>query len=198
MITNDTVNKVETDDSFESLSLQYMDMLYSTALRMTKNTEEAEDLVQDTYFRAFKFFNKFEKGTNFKAWIFRILTNTFINKYRKKVRTPRQVEFEKVAFFIEDDEPSIEHKQVNIYTEKKYEELFDDHINRALERLSEDFREIILLADVEGLSYKEIATRAKIPIGTVMSRLFRGRRMLQKSLQRYAKREGYVHDPIFV
>jgi len=179
---------------FEQLALQYMDMLYSTALRMTKNTAEAEDLVQDTYLRAFRFFDKFEPGTNFKAWIFRIMTNTFINKYRKKIRTPQKVELEKVSFFIEDRNlnKSIESLTHNAYEDEKTHEIFDDQINRALNRLSDDFRQIILLADVEGLSYKEISEKVDIPIGTVMSRLFRGRRMLQKSLQRYARREGYV------
>jgi RNA polymerase sigma-70 factor (ECF subfamily) len=189
----------EKTEKFEELSLQYMDMLYSTALKMTRNIEEAEDLVQDTYMRAYRFFDKFEQGTNFKAWIFRILTNTFINNYRKKTRTPRQVELDKVSFFLEDEDESFqEPEELNAYEEETYGELFDDDINHALERLSEEFRQIIILADVEGLSYKEIAEKADIPIGTVMSRLFRGRRMLQRSLFHYARKQGYVSDPSLI
>ena len=193
------ISTKEKTESFEKLSLQYMDMLYSTALKMTRNIEEAEDLVQDTYLRAYRFFDKFEQGTNFKAWIFRILTNTFINNYRKKARTPRPVELDKVSFFLEDeDEPFQEPEGLNAYEEEAYGELFDDEINHALDRLSAEFRQIIILADVEGLSYKEIAEKADIPIGTVMSRLFRGRRMLQRSLFHYARRQGYVGDPSLI
>ena len=172
-----------------------MDSLYSTALRMTRNTAEAEDLVQDTYLRAFRFFDKFEEGTNFKAWVFKILTNTFINKYRKKARTPQQVQFEKVEFGIENQEEFQESKQWSGFDQTNYDELFDDDIKGALAQLSNDFRMVILLADVEGFSYKEIADIINRPIGTVMSRLFRGRKMLQKILEKYAKREGYIKDP---
>jgi len=194
MVTDENVYSLECKKIFEELSLQYMDLLYSTALRMTKNTEEAEDLVQDSYLRAYRFFHKFEQGTNFKAWIFRILTNTFINRYRKKLRTPKKVELDKVSFFIEDEEAIRDLDINNGSDDPSYDELFDDDINRALNKLSDDFRQIILLADVEGLSYKEIAKKANIPIGTVMSRLFRGRRMLQKKLFKYALKEGYVHS----
>ncbi|OGC01399.1 hypothetical protein A2V82_12790 [candidate division KSB1 bacterium RBG_16_48_16] len=194
MVTDENVYSLECKKIFEELSLQYMDLLYSTALRMTKNTEEAEDLVQDSYLRAYRFFHKFEQGTNFKAWIFRILTNTFINRYRKKLRTPKKVELDKVSFFIEDEEAIRDLDINNGSDDPSYGELFDDDINRALNKLSDDFRQIILLADVEGLSYKEIAKKANIPIGTVMSRLFRGRRMLQKKLFKYALKEGYVHS----
>ena len=175
---------------FEKVAFEYMDSLYSTALRMTRNTAEAEDLVQDTYLRAFKFFDKFEKGTNFKAWIFRILTNSFINKYRKKARTPQQVQFEKLEFAIKgDDTETDEMQNSQTYDETRYEAMFDDDIQAGLAKLSEDFRIVILLADVENFSYKEIAKMIDRPIGTVMSRLFRGRRMLQKSLKEYAKKK---------
>ena len=180
---------------FEKVAFEYMDSLYSTALRMTRNTAEAEDLVQDTYLRAFKFFDKFEKGTNFKAWIFRILTNSFINKYRKKARTPQQVQFEKLEFAIKgDDTETDEMQNSQTYDETRYEAMFDDDIQAGLAKLSEDFRIVILLADVENFSYKEIAKMIDRPIGTVMSRLFRGRRMLQKSLKEYAKKEGYIKE----
>ncbi len=180
---------------FEDVSLQYMDLLYSSALRLTKNSAEAEDLVQDTYLRAYRFFEKFQEGTNFKAWIFRIMTNTFINRYRKKSRSPQQVELEKVSFFIEDEGPGYESITNNVFEQDTYRELFDDEINGALDRLSDNFREIIVLADVEGLTYKEIAEKAEIPLGTVMSRLFRARRMLQKNLYGVGKERGYINEP---
>lgn len=176
---------------FEGIAFEYMDSLYSTALRLTRNTEEAEDLIQDTYLRAYRFFDKFQQGTNFKAWIFKILTNTFINKYRKKVRTPQQVQLEKVEFGLESSAPK-EGTDWDGYDENNYAELFDDDIKSALSQLSEDFRMVILLADVENFSYKEIATIIDRPIGTVMSRLFRGRKMLQKVLEQYATDEGYI------
>lgn len=180
---------------FEEIALVHMDALYSTALRMTRNAEEAEDLVQDTYLRAYRFFDKFKQGTNFRAWIFKILTNTFINNYRKKTRSPQQVDLEKVSFGLESEE---EYKGpaewVPQYDENTFHDMFDDDIQYALDKLSDEFRMIILLADIQGLSYKEISKIADIPIGTVMSRLFRGRRMLQRSLGRYAKREGYIQE----
>jgi len=179
---------------FEAIAFQYMDSLYSTALRFTRNTEEAEDLVQDTYLRAFRFFDKFQQGTNFKAWIFKILTNTFINKYRKKIRTPQQVQLDKVAYGLENEDADDKVGDWAGYDESKYEELFDDDITAALSQLSDDFRMVVLLADIEGFSYKEIAQIIGRPSGTVMSRLFRGRRMLQRILDKYARREGYVRQ----
>ena len=186
MITN------EQKKRFEEIAFEYMDSLYSTALRMTRNTAEAEDLVQDTYLRAFRFFGKFEEGTNFKAWIFKILTNTFINKYRKKIRTPQQVQLDKVEFGLESEDEQKAIKEWDGFDETNYEELFDDDIKAALAQLSDEFRMVILLADVEGFAYKEIADIIDRPIGTVMSRLFRGRRMLQKVLEKYARNEGYI------
>lgn len=187
---------VKKTQDFEAIAFQYMDSLYSTALRFTRNTEEAEDLVQDTYLRAFRFFDKFQEGTNFKAWIFKILTNTFINKYRKKARTPQQVQLDKVAYGLENDEPVESVGEWHGFDESKYEELFDDDITAALSQLSEEFRMVVLLADIEGFSYKEIAEIIGRPSGTVMSRLFRGRRMLQRILEKYARREGYISQSV--
>ena len=186
------MNEEEKKQKFEEIAFEHMNSLYSTALRLSRNTEEAEDLVQDTFLRAYRFFDKFELGTNFKAWIFKIMTNTFINKYRKKVRTPQQVELDKVAFGLENEEENDIKAEWTGYDESKYEELFDDDIKSALSQLSEEFRIVVLLADIEGFSYKEIAEIIDRPNGTVMSRLFRGRKMLQKILEKYAKREGYI------
>jgi len=186
----------QAKSGFEDIAFQYMDSLYSTALRFTRNTEEAEDLVQDTYLRAYRFFDKFQTGTNFKAWIFKILTNTFINKYRKKARTPQQVQLDKVAYGLENEESPERVAEWSGYDEEKYQELFDDDITVALSQLSEEFRMVVLLADIEGFSYKEIAEIIGRPSGTVMSRLFRGRRMLQRILEKYARREGYIKQSV--
>lgn len=181
--------------AFEKLAFEHMDALYSTALRMTRNELDAEDLVQDVYLRAFRFFDKFEQGTNFKAWIFKILTNSFINRYRQRVREPRKVDFEKVEFFYGDESKSRDEKFETHYDEKLYRELFEDDIRDALDKLSYDFRTVVVLCDVEGFSYKEIADIIGKPIGTVMSRLSRARQQLQKHLAEFAKREGYIKKP---
>jgi len=177
---------------FEALAFPHLDSLYSTALRMTRHPLDAEDLVQDVYLRAYRFFDKFEEGTNFKAWIFKILTNTFINRYRKKVREPQQTEFERVEYFYTQADKERDEKYETRYDEKRYVDLFDDEVNAALARLSYDFRAVVILCDIEGFSYKEIAKIIKTPIGTVMSRLSRARQQLQNDLRGYAQREGLV------
>lgn len=185
----------ERRKKFEALAFPHMDALYSTALRMTRNALDAEDLVQDVYLRAYRFFDKFEQGTNFKAWIFKILTNTFINRYRQKVREPQHTEFEKVEYFYAEAEKERDDKYETRYDEKRYADLFGDEINTALNKLSYDFRAVVILCDIEGFSYKEIAAIIDTPIGTVMSRLSRARQQLQKYLREYAQREGFVKNP---
>src|SRR5574341_846166 len=188
-------NKLSSEEqrqTFETLAFPHMDALYSTALRMTRNQLDAEDLVQDVSLRAYRFFEKFEEGTNFKAWIFKILTNTFINRYRKKIREPQQVEFERVEYFYTERPKERDDKYETRYDEAQYADLFDDEINAALRKLSYDFRAVVILCDIEGFSYKEIAAIIGTPIGTVMSRLSRARQQLQKHLRDYAQREGFV------
>ena len=180
---------------FEKIALPYMDAVYNTALRLTRNMLDAEDLVQDVYLRAFRFFDKFQEGTNFKAWIFKILTNTYINRYRQKVREPRQVEFEKIEYAYGEDPKTRDEKYETRFDENLYRELFEDDIRDALDKLSYEFRAVILLCDIEGFSYKEIAKIIGTPIGTVMSRLSRARQHLQKQLAEFAKREGYIKKP---
>lgn len=175
---------------FEALAYPYMDALYRTALRLTRNPLDAEDLVQEVYLRAFRFLDKFEEGTNFKAWIFRILTNTFINDYRKKARTPQHVEFEEKAEHAATE--SIEVPRERLPHEGEYAALFGDEINAALQTLSEDFRLVLILCDIEAFAYKEIAEILGIPMGTVMSRLSRARGQMQKLLRDYAEREGFI------
>lgn len=177
---------------FEEAAFPHMDALHNMALRLTRHSLESEDLVQETYLRAFRFFDKFEPGTNFKAWIFRILINTFINQYRKKARAPQRVDFEKVEDFYSQPEAERDDKFESAYDEQHYLALFGDEVNAALQRLSYEFRMVVLLCDIEEFSYKEIAAITGVPIGTVMSRLSRARRQLQSYLGNYAHRTGIV------
>lgn len=176
---------------FEALAYPHMDALYRTALRLTRNPLDAEDLVQEVYLRGFRFLEKFEQGTNFKAWIFRILTNTFINEYRKKARTPQHVEFEERTENVASEAAA--EQQFSAPNElRDHTQLFGDEVNAALQTLSEDFRLVIILCDIEEFAYKEIAKILGIPMGTVMSRLSRARTQLQKQLREYAEQEGFI------
>ncbi|MCA9581918.1 MAG: sigma-70 family RNA polymerase sigma factor [Myxococcales bacterium] len=177
---------------FEREALQYMDRLYGMALRMTRNPSEAEDLVQDTFVRAFRFFDRFEPGTNLKAWLFRILTNTFINRYRRRGRE-RDALGGTAAKPIGDGVMSRAAMGAFLDpTAQMDRPLLAQEIERALEELPEDYRMMILLADVEELSYREIAEVVGCPIGTVMSRLHRSRKMLQTKLLHQAVHLGIV------
>jgi len=178
-------------DEFETEALRHLDALYRTALRMTRSEADAEDLVQETYIRAFRFRDQFTLGTNMKAWLFRILTNTFINTYRRKTAQPEVTDLEGIDEFslyrrMADDRaastsPDPEAELLN--------SVVDTEVTDALEALPEKFRTTVLL-DVEGFSYKEIAEMLTIPIGTVMSRLHRGRKFLQKRLYDLARERG--------
>jgi len=180
-------------DPFETQALSYLDALYRTGLRMTRSEAEAEDLVQETYIRAFRFREQFTPGTNLKAWLFRILTNTFINQYRRKAARPETTE-------LDDVDESILYRHMRDVSPGSSSpdpeaELIDStlssEVKEALEALPEKFRTTVLL-DVEGFSYKEIAQMLDIPIGTVMSRLHRGRKFLQKRLYDLARDRGIV------
>ncbi|TLD40372.1 MAG: RNA polymerase sigma-70 factor, ECF subfamily [Candidatus Jettenia ecosi] len=182
---------------FEEIAMRHIDSLYNMALRLILNKEEAEDLVQETYLKAYRFFNTFEKGTNIKAWLFKILRNTFINKYRKTMSMPNE-------FFYEDTESLNNH--VTYDQEKRSEEpsdtleskytdlsnLMEDDVKHAIDSLPLEYRETVLLSDVEELPYKDIAEITNVPIGTIKSRLNRGRKLLQKSLREYAKDRGFI------
>jgi RNA polymerase sigma-70 factor (ECF subfamily) len=181
----------EQRNLFEEIAFEHMNSLYSTALRLTQSQQDSEDLVQDTYLKAFQFFHRFEPGTNFKAWIFKILMNTFINKYHKKMRTPQSVQFEKVEYSIETDSKP-EEIQSLLENKDRFRNSFADEVIVAIEQMPENYRVAVLLCDIESFSYKEIGSMLDIPIGTVMSRISRGRKFLQKALLEYAKREGYV------
>ena len=178
-------------DPFETEALGYIDALYRTALRMTRSEADAEDLVQETYIRALRFRQQFTPGTNLKAWLFRILTNTFINAYRKRARAPETTELDDVDEFSLYRRMSAERPASSSPDPERefLDGIVSSEVTDALEELPEKFRTTVLL-DVEGFSYKEIAETLAIPIGTVMSRLHRGRKFLQQRLYEVAKERG--------
>ena len=179
------------DYEFDILLRENINGMFSLALRMTRNQLDAEDLVQDTSLKAFRYFHKFDQGTNFRAWVYRILTNNFINFYHKNQKQPAQIEIENVSFKLEQEGAGFWNRLNDRNNGFDYDDLFDDEINAAIDKLPGEYRIVLLLADVEGLSYKEISEVIAHPLGTVMSRLHRGRKMLQRSLRRYAKENGY-------
>jgi RNA polymerase sigma-70 factor (ECF subfamily) len=184
-------------ERFAELAMPYMSSLYSAALRMTRNPADAEDLVQETYLRAYRAFDSFRDGTNLKAWLYRILTNTFINQYRAAKRRPERADLDDVEdLYLYRRLGGLDAQIAGRSPETEVlERMPDDAVKEALESLPEQFRIAVLLADVEGFAYKEIAEIVDVPIGTVMSRLHRGRKLLQKRLWEYAAERGLIPDP---
>ena len=181
------------DERFQSEALPLLQEMYGAALRLARNPSDAEDLVQETYLRAYRAFNTFEEGTNLRAWLYRILTNAFINLYRKRQRQPQTVSEDEVPEWYLYDR--LAERDVEASAEAQVlESLPDEDVQRALQDLPEQFRLAVLLADVEGFSYREIAEILEVPIGTVMSRLHRGRRALEKRLWDVMRERGLVRE----
>ena len=174
---------------FSEQAMQFMDALYTAALRLTHNAADAEDLVQETYLKAYRAYGSFEEGTNLRAWLYRILTNTFINNYRSKKRRPDETDIDEVEdLYLYRRLGGLEAAAAGRSAEDQLLDWFTDaEVKEAVESLPEQFRMAVLLSDVEGFSYKEIAEILDIPIGTVMSRLHRGRKALQRQLYEFAK-----------
>jgi RNA polymerase sigma-70 factor (ECF subfamily) len=176
--------------AFEREALPHSDLLYNYALRMTNNPADADDLVQETYLKAYRFWDKYEQGTNIRAWLFRIMKNSYINRYRKETKEPDTVDYEDVQNFyslIKD-----ETADSNDLQQKLFGNLLDDDVAKAIAELPDDFRTVVILCDIEGLTYEEIAEFVDCPLGTVRSRLHRGRRLLRGRLVEYARNRGYV------
>lgn len=178
--------------TFAEQAMEYAPQLYSAALRMTRNQADAEDLVQEAFLRGFRSFHTFQEGTNLRAWLFRILTNAYINRYRAKQRRPIETDLDDVEdLYLYRRLGSMETAAASLSAEDEFMDLFtDDEVKEALENLPENFRLPVILADVEGFAYKEIAEMLDIPIGTVMSRLHRGRKAMQRALYEYAVAHG--------
>jgi RNA polymerase sigma-70 factor (ECF subfamily) len=189
-----TETEAERTARFEAEALQYLDQLYAAAMRMTRNPADAEDVVQETFAKAYGSFHQFTPGTNLKAWLYRILTNTYINSYRKKQREPQLSDGESVEDWQLARAESHTSSGLKSAETVALENLPDSDVKEALQQLAPDFRLAVFLADVEGFSYKEIAGIMGTPIGTVMSRLNRGRTQLRKLLADYARDRGMVRQ----
>ncbi len=183
----------EKRSEFEKVALVHIDSVYNVALRMTRNKNDAEDLVQETYLKAFRFFDKFQLGTNCKAWLLKILTNLFNNRYRQRTKEPPQISYEEMEedflysrLLKEGGEPGENPEQV------LFSQIVEDDVKKVMDNLPEEFRMVVILSFIEGCSYKEIAEIMDTNIGTVKSRLHRGRMILQKALYEYAKKRGLV------
>jgi len=193
----ESVPRLSMDDKrrFQEEALPLLDSLYAGALRMTRNPADAEDLVQETMLRAYRSFNRFEPGTNLKAWLFRILTNAYINVYRKRQREPQKVSQDDVEEFdlyqeLKDHDPQFSATPETIVLDS----LVDSDIIEAIDALPEQFRLAVILSDIEGFTYAEMAEIMDVPLGTVMSRLHRGRKALQKRLWDLAVERGIVKN----
>jgi RNA polymerase sigma-70 factor (ECF subfamily) len=188
-LNNDDILKQR---EFNAEMIPHMDSLYNFAIRLANDPSDAEDLVQDTIVKAYRFFASYERGTNAKAWLFRILKNSYINNYRKQSKQPFKVDYDEISTYYESVRS--ERSDTTDMEQIMYRELLDDEVTRALNKLPEDFRTVVLLCDIEGFTYEEIANMLDVPIGTIRSRLHRGRNLLRTSLSQYASRRGFGED----
>ncbi len=181
-------------EEFEAVALPFIDPLFNLALNLTRNRKDAEDLVQETYLRAYRFFDSYRPGTHIKAWLFRILRNTFINRYRASRSRPEQVDFAKVEEAYETivDEEFLNRRRPPSPEQVVMDGVLDAEVQEAMAALPEEYRVVVIMALAEEMAYKEIAEALSIPLGTVMSRLHRGRKLLQTSLLDYARRKGIL------
>jgi RNA polymerase sigma-70 factor (ECF subfamily) len=179
----------DKNNVFENELLPHIDALKTFAFHLTYNENDADDLVQETYMKAYRFIDKYIEGTNAKAWLFKILKNAYINEYRKKSKRPTQVDFEDIVnYHNSDDASSTSYLDLR---EEIFQNMMGDEVTIAINRLPIDFRTVILLCDVEGFTYEEISKIINVPIGTVRSRLFRARNMLKEKLKKYAESKGF-------
>ncbi len=174
--------------------MPFVDSLYNTAYRMTRNAQDAEDLVQETYLKAYRHYDKFQEGTNLKAWLFKIMKNTFINNYRKQQKVPPQSDFADVEGALENRVRGDATERIKNPEEEILEAIVDEQVQEALDSLPPDYRMAVILADLENFSYKEIAEILDVPVGTVMSRLYRGRKQLEEAMLEYARERGYIRS----
>ncbi|MBA2422185.1 MAG: sigma-70 family RNA polymerase sigma factor [Chitinophagales bacterium] len=184
--------KRTNDELFEREFLPQVEALYNFAFHLTYNEEDANDLVQDTFLKAYRFINSYERGTNAKAWLFKILKNGFINEYRRQTRLPKEVDYEEFLTYQETDDGS-DVGELDL-RDDLFKGLIGDEVTKAVNELPVDFRTVLLLCDVEGFTYEEIAKIIDIPIGTVRSRLHRARNLMKEKLRDYAKQMGYKEN----
>lgn len=187
-----TNKELRKQQDFNEEILPHLDSLYNFGLRLTSDPNDAEDLVQDTIVKAYRFFSSYEKGTNAKAWLFRILKNSYINNYRRQSKKPHEVDYDEVSSFYETIRA--ERTDSSDLEDKMFRELIDDELTAALDQIPEDFRTVVLLCDVEDFTYEEIANMLDVPIGTIRSRLHRGRKLLKAQLMEYAAKRGYAEE----
>lgn len=185
-------SQAEKNDVFDGEFMPHIDSMYNFAFRLTFDEDDAKDLVQDTYLKAYRFINSFEKGTNAKAWLFRILKNSFINEYRKKSKQPPKVDYQEIETYYNSDD--VDFQGTSDLRAESVKDMLGDEISNALNALAVDFRTVIILADLEGFTYEEMAKILDIPIGTVRSRLHRARNLLKEKLRGYAQSIGYNTD----
>lgn len=182
---------------FEEIALPHLQALFNLAVNLTRNRKDAEDLVQETYLRAFRFFHTYQQGTHVKAWLFRILRNTFINRYRAAKVRPEEVDFAKleISYEMAVDREFLDKHQPPSPEKVVMDSVLDEEIQQAMGALPEEYRTVVVMALLEEMSYKEIAAALSIPLGTVMSRLHRGRKRLQAALLEFARRKGILSSP---
>lgn len=191
-VRNHIANKRERDQQFEKEFMPFINSLYNFAFRLSLDEDDANDLVQDTYLKAYRFYDSYQPGTNAKAWLFRILKNTFINEFRRKSKQPAKVDYQEVESYYNSDD--VDENHTTDLRSETVQELLGDEVAKALNEIDVDFRTVIVLCDIEGFTYEEMAKILDIPIGTVRSRLHRARNLLKDRLVEYAKKHGYNTD----